>query len=1334
MSSGVFGIMAVRNEADLVEINLRYHLSLGLERILVIDNGSTDGTQSVLSRLSKEFAEITWRPDDGQFHQSQMMTALAREAYFLGAQWVMPIDADEFWWCEGTTLAKLLAETAAGALRVTVINFIQRRQQRVNAPWALHYATMRVAEPVGSSAQSEQLVEERRIAYVQAPCPDKWLTRASASLTIAAGSHIVEGFAGARDDCGRLTIMHVPLRSMSTLKSKAEQGRRVVEAGFTPGDAWHVRRWWRLEQEGELEREWRANSYDGGALDVFGSRQELVYDPRLRDALAQWLPKPPDDDGPEPRWQVEPRDRRSGSANAVSRRFPPAELPSGNAPHQTVVEMEAARRALASVLHDETSRAHRLAAEVRQLETEVRRLEAECSGRGAEVQQLEAEMRQLEAEIQRLAAEVHRQRTEAESQRQRVEALELQSAKLEAFAQHQREEADSARLDFDRLAASRLPRLSFALSATTVAVLRSTRKPSRAFQLLGTFAKDLMLRLTGRPIRVVVDSPADGAVAFGSLAVSGWALSGAAGVENVRVLLPDGSVLVESLAYGLNRTDVSVWIPWSLSSRCGFAGTVPLDSLGPGQHSLLIRVTDRAGNSAVVRRDIAVGRLSEVIGGVGSADRHSATAPSRVLAPLPEGSLANRRALEYVRQLGSGSSVADVRNRLSGPTSIDAGAKIMLHAFLSGDDSIVFPVCENPAVTIVIPTFRQAHYVYLTLQVLLANTKGIDYEVVIVDNASADETELLLRRLSNVRVHYNDSNVGFARACNQGAEMAKGAYVCFLNSDTLPAAGWLTALMSTIETYPECGAVGGKLIHPSGRLQEAGSVIWRDGSTAGYGRGGDPLDPQYCYVREVDYCSAACLLLRRDLFWRLGGFDERYGPAYCEDSDLCLAVWAAGYRVVYQPACSVLHVEGGSSTAGQAISLQLANRDKMAAKWRDVLAEHSTAAEGKMLFARDHRRGRRVLVIDDFLPHAGLGQGMPRAGALLRCLVELGYVVTFVPVQTNRFGADVSEFQQMGIEVLTGGQALRSELAARAGLFDVAVVSRPVNAELMPLVRTLNPAAAIVYDAEAIYAFRTIRQAYYEGSPLPTAEAEALVESEVSLVDEADLVLVVSVEDQQAMQRRRPERDVVVWGDCVEMSKDPPGFSARHDILFVAYLGSSPNADAARYFLEEVFPLIRSQLDCRLILVGADPTEEVVALASSLASSVELVGFADDLRPYYDGCRLFVAPHRYAAGLPHKVVEAIAAGIPCVVSAVLAGQLEFTDGAEAMVGCSAEELARKVVELYQDRELWERVQAKSMQVVRERYERAAARRALGECVERAVRVRAQARAVTSPTA
>lgn len=637
--------------------------------------------------------------------------------------------------------------------------------------------------------------------------------------------------------------------------------------------------------------------------------------------------------------------------------------------------------------------------------------------------------------------------------------------------------------------------------------------------------------------------------------------------------------------------------------------------------------------------------------------------------------------------------------------SFDIVARARLRAFLAGDQKLGFPAVTHPQVTVIVPLHNHAEQTLMTLESLLAAGGEVPYEVILVDNGSADETLELLLRLENVRVHRNEENLGFGEACNRGAEMALGEYVCFLNSDALPSPGWLGALLDTLERFPRCRAVGGKLVLPDGSLQEAGSIIWKDGSTLGYGRGRDPMAPEFCYTREVDYCSAACLLVDRELFQSLGGFDARYAPAYYEDADLCMAIREAGYTVMYEPRAAILHLEHGSSNRGNAVALQLRNRERFAEKWKRRLAGRGMPGALSELVHRDSRTGKRLLVIDDRVPEHRLGSGFPRTRALLDALAKTEYVVSFLPTaDPTPVQPATTELQQLGVEVLYGVTDVDAKLDERANLYHAAIVSRPHNARFINTVQRTNPDAAIIYDAEAVYALRDAAQAHIQGSQIMEEVVEAAVRAELAPVSSAELVLTVSEVERNVILSHCPGTPVRVWGHAVPVYPAAGNFDGRRDILLVGYLGSQPNADAVLYLLDAVMPLVFEMVDCRLVVVGAGASETIRKAVKRFSGRVEMKGFVPELDQIYDSARLFVAPHRFAAGIPIKVVEAMSRGLPCVVSPLLARQLGMDGTRGILAGGNPVELAQAVIDLYQDRELWQRVHGGAIDFVREHHD------------------------------
>lgn len=251
---------------------------------------------------------------------------------------------------------------------------------------------------------------------------------------------------------------------------------------------------------------------------------------------------------------------------------------------------------------------------------------------------------------------------------------------------------------------------------------------------------------------------------------------------------------------------------------------------------------------------------------------------------------------------------------------------------------------ENPAVSIVIPVFNKALYTYNCLLTLEKCDPDIHKEIIIINNASCDETESLLGHIKGAcQIINNSENQGFVKACRQGADKAKGKFILFLNNDTQVTQGWLSNMITIMENDPTVGITGSKLIYPDGRLQEAGGIIFNDASGWNYGRLEDPTDPRFDKSRAVDYCSGASLMIRKLLWEQLGGFDMRFMPAYYEDTDLCFAVRQAGYKVLYCHESEVIHHEG--ITAGTDITsgykaYQAINHKKFQEKWQVALKDH----------------------------------------------------------------------------------------------------------------------------------------------------------------------------------------------------------------------------------------------------------------------------------------------------------------------------------------------------------------------------------------------------------
>jgi len=251
-----------------------------------------------------------------------------------------------------------------------------------------------------------------------------------------------------------------------------------------------------------------------------------------------------------------------------------------------------------------------------------------------------------------------------------------------------------------------------------------------------------------------------------------------------------------------------------------------------------------------------------------------------------------------------------------------------------------------PSASIVIPSYNGINFTEPCVLALFETLpKYLKAEIIVVDDASTDDTQTrlapLVDRDPRLRVVRNEKNSGFIYTCNRGAAEATGDVVILLNNDTIPLPGWLPPLLRVLRDQKDAGAVGGKLLFPDGRMQEAGGIVFRDGTAANFGKWDyDPDDPLYNFVREVDYCSGALLATWRSLFLELGGLDLRYRPIYCDDCDYGFQVRAKGLKVYYQPESSIIHIEGGTSGTDEKQGdkrYQVINRGKLVEKWAEAM-------------------------------------------------------------------------------------------------------------------------------------------------------------------------------------------------------------------------------------------------------------------------------------------------------------------------------------------------------------------------------------------------------------
>jgi GT2 family glycosyltransferase/glycosyltransferase involved in cell wall biosynthesis len=628
------------------------------------------------------------------------------------------------------------------------------------------------------------------------------------------------------------------------------------------------------------------------------------------------------------------------------------------------------------------------------------------------------------------------------------------------------------------------------------------------------------------------------------------------------------------------------------------------------------------------------------------------------------------------------------------------------------------PTSTQPRVSIVIPVYNKIDYTVACLRSLAEHAGATAFEIIVVDDESSDATAERLAQIAGIRALRNQHNLGFIGSCNAGAQQAHGEFLLFLNNDTVVTAGWLEALLRCAEEVPDAGLIGAKLVYPDGRLQEAGGIVFADGSGWNYGRFGDPNDPRYNFRRETDYCSGAAVLLRRELFEQLGGFDTRYAPAYYEDTDLAFAVRASGKKVLYEPRSVVVHFEGvtsGTDTGSGIKRHQVINRDRFVEKWKSALtAQPAPIHDPTRADAAANWRARgRVLIVDAYTPTPDQDSGSLRMINLMRLLREAGYAVAFLPDNRAHAGRYTHDLQALGIEALY--HPFVSDpiawLRTRGAQLDAIILSRHyIATNYVGPTRLYAPQARLIFDTVDLHYLREQRAAELDGSADMAQQAARTRTHELKLMRECDVTLVVSAVEKEFLARELPQARVEVLSNVHEVYGRRREFAARRDLVFVGGFQHPPNIDAVLWFLREVFPRVRAQAaDVQVHIIGSKAPKQILELAHDGAT---IHGYVDDITPFMDGCRLALAPLRYGAGVKGKVNMAMSYGLPVVATTPAVEGMHVRDGEDVLIADTPDAFAAAILRAYNDAALWTKLSDNGLANVRRHFSFDAARTAL----------------------
>lgn len=612
---------------------------------------------------------------------------------------------------------------------------------------------------------------------------------------------------------------------------------------------------------------------------------------------------------------------------------------------------------------------------------------------------------------------------------------------------------------------------------------------------------------------------------------------------------------------------------------------------------------------------------------------------------------------------------------------------------------------KTPAIAVVMVLFNKFELTMHALASLRDNFAG-EIELILVDNGSSDDTRRIADYVTGARILREPENIGFLRAANLGLAEVSAPAVLFLNNDVELGHAAIAAALARLDSAADIGAVGAKIIRSHGMLQEAGSIIWRDGTASGYLRDASPAVGEANFVRDVDFCSGVFLLCRAALVKTLGGFSDVFAPAYYEDADLCLRIAGAGFRVVYDPAVCVHHLEFGSAVNAESSAALMRRGLKIfSQRHADYLARKYEKMPGHEVFARGVPRGRRrVLFLEDTVPLRRLGSGFVRANDAVHAIAAAGYEVTVFPINGAAYDL-MSIFGDMpeGVEVMHDRDItlLPEFLAERAGYYDLVWISRTHNlGRVRPVFEAAGMAALpMVLDTEAVVtirdatraAFGEVQRDFNFNAGLRAEFAGAETCRQITAVNRIEVDLLHSI----------GLPSVSMLGTIRAPAATPAGFDERAGLLFVAAIhqADSPNLDALHWYADDILPALTAEMEEPPVLHVVGYTAPEIDLSRFAGNPfIKIHGPVGDLAPFYNAARVFVAPTRFAAGTPYKLYETASFGLPCVAGDLLARQLGWAPGQDLLAPPLGDGkiFASQIALLYRTETLWTRLRENAL--------------------------------------
>lgn len=624
---------------------------------------------------------------------------------------------------------------------------------------------------------------------------------------------------------------------------------------------------------------------------------------------------------------------------------------------------------------------------------------------------------------------------------------------------------------------------------------------------------------------------------------------------------------------------------------------------------------------------------------------------------------------------------------------------------------------EAPILSVIVPVHNQASFTARFLELAfhgaaeLKRRSGRSMEVIVVSNGSTDSTATFLKKTCGIKYVIKEEALGYPAAANLGAELATGDLVLIVNNDIEFEPSVFADLVESYYSTPNCGAIGPRILQMDLTIQEVGAFVSGDGSSFGFDRGERSSYSASEGVEPVDYVSGCFLCLSRVEFASLGGFDLAFSPGYYEEVDLCFRIASVLDKQIFVDcSISITHYENASFVKGRPATVShpivLRNRKRFLTKHPRL---RSRPTVDRMLGAAGLSRfgvaKSRVLVIEDLVPDNRLGSGFGRAAEVLRTFHKMGVAYDVLAVNPT-IKIDEYEFSDVMLyRHWMPGESLDAVLRRSPGIYSHIWVCRSHN--LTRFYENLKSykddwGAKVICDTEAVSVQRTIELTRLQGGHPLEDEIMELVSAEFSASAIVDHFVAVNQRDENYLRSVGLDAVSVISHTVSGIHCSDRPRSKRTRLLFVGSVHSpvSPNFDSLKWLLESVDKTLRKHR-LRLTVVGYwDEATLREFRETNAAIEVEFLGIVSEqeLSDLYDEAIVALAPTRYSAGIPCKVIEAMLTGTPVVMTELLADQLDVTGDvreqlAVAKLDLTGAEFCAAITRLVDDPTWWATVRA-----------------------------------------